>query len=108
MKGSSVSKLYRHFRLIFTSAVIFNSLTVPLAIAQENIPELTISKTVDQPTPTDGEPVLFEVTVTNPSETPAYDVRVKDVLPEGLAIPEGLAVSTDDGFIDEYGTTWFI
>jgi uncharacterized repeat protein (TIGR01451 family) len=102
-----MSFLVRHFRLIFTSAVIFNSLIVPLATAQESIPELTISKTVDQPTPADGEPVLFEVSVTSTGETPAYDVRVKDVLPQGLAIPEGLTIFTDDGFIDAYGT-WVI
>lgn len=102
-----MSFLVWHFRLIFTSAVIFNSLIVPLAIAQESIPELTISKTVDQPTPVDGEPVLFEVSVTNTGETPAYDVKVKDALPQGLAIPEGLAIFTDDGFIDAYGT-WVI
>ena len=102
-----MSFLVRHFRLIFTSAVIFNSLIVPLATAQEGIPELTISKAVDQPTPTEAEPVLFEVTVTNTGEAPAYDVKVEDVLPQGLAIPEGLAIFTDDGFIDPYGT-WVI
>jgi uncharacterized repeat protein (TIGR01451 family) len=57
------------------------SVTVP-----EQLVDIAVTKTVDHPTPTVGQTVVFTVSVTNTSSTfIATGVGLKDVLPAGLA-----------------------
>ncbi len=48
--------------------------------------DVSITKTVNNPTPNVGDVVIFTVTVTNSGPDPATDVQVTDLLPTGLTL----------------------
>ncbi len=53
--------------------------------------DLSLLKSVDNPTPNVGENVVFTITVSNAGPSPATSVQVKDLLPAGLTY------ASDDG-----------
>ncbi|MEQ8329861.1 MAG: hypothetical protein RH859_05280, partial [Longimicrobiales bacterium] len=53
--------------------------------------DLAVTKTVDNPTPNQGQNVVFTVTLTNNGPSEATNVRVSDVLPTGLTWAGGTA-----------------
>lgn len=67
--------------------------------------QVTLTKTIDNPSPTPGSPVEFEVTVEN-TGTDTRWVDVSDVLPEGLETPSGLAIFTSQGTYREDIGVW--
>jgi uncharacterized repeat protein (TIGR01451 family) len=68
--------------------------------------DLEITKTVDNPTPAAGNPVEYIITVTNLGPDAASDVVVTDLLPDTLAIPDGLAVFTSQGSYESQTGLW--
>ena len=76
--------------------------------AQEDTPELVIRKTVDNASPDGAQPVFFSISVTNQGRGPATGVIVAERLPEGLAIPDGLAAFTSSGYYDAITGLWEI
>ena len=72
------------FRVLVTIAMLAGILgmSVP-AMADSSLGDVGITKTVDNPTPNEGEIVIFTLTVTN-NQYLASGVTVLDVLPAGL------------------------
>jgi uncharacterized repeat protein (TIGR01451 family) len=68
--------------------------------------DLTLSKTVVPETPAAGEPVEFSIAVGNAGPDAASDVHVTELLPEGLAIPTGLAAFVSQGTYDAATGDW--
>ncbi|MFC2105366.1 lamin tail domain-containing protein, partial [Candidatus Bipolaricaulota bacterium] len=66
--------------------------------------DLAVIKTVDEPTPTEGDTIVWTVTVTNNGPVDATGVVLSDILPDGLAYVD------DDGAgsFNETSGNWFI
>lgn len=68
--------------------------------------DLTLSKSVVPETPAAGEPVEFNIAVGNTGPDAASDIHVTELLPEGLAIPTGLAAFVSQGTYDAITGDW--
>ena len=68
--------------------------------------DLVVSKIVNEPTPTPGSSVEFEVTITNDGPDSAVAIDVVDSLPSGLIIPVGMAPFTSQGNYDANSGLW--
>lgn len=75
---------------------------------QAEVLDLKIEKLVDNPVPIGAQPVEFTIVVTNVGEKPATGVIVEDRLPQGLAIPDGLAAFTSSGDYDSSKGLWVV
>ena len=75
---------------------------------QAEVLDLKIEKSVDNPVPIGAQPVEFTIVVTNVGEKPATGVIVEDKLPQGLAIPDGLAAFTSSGDYDSSKGLWVV
>ncbi|MFA5667606.1 MAG: DUF2341 domain-containing protein [Balneolaceae bacterium] len=62
-----------------------------ITISEPITPDLSIVKSVNNSTPIEGETITYTLTVTNPGEYIATDVRVTDVLPTGLTFVSSTA-----------------
>jgi uncharacterized repeat protein (TIGR01451 family) len=69
------------------------------------IADLSISQTVDNPTPNVGDMVTFNVTIANNGPAGATNVVVADLLPPGLTFVS--ALTTQGGYINATGQ-WFV
>ena len=69
-------------------------------------PDLEVRKSVDNPIPTQGQPVEFTVTVRNTGTIEAPSVTVKETLPPELRIPTGMAVFVSVGDFDPISNLW--
>ncbi len=81
-------------RRLFALAVGF-----PVMLAQA-APDLSVTKTVDNPQPGAGQPVEFTIELTNVGPDPALGAQVLDLLPTGTAIPDGAAAFPSVGVYD--------
>ena len=75
---------------------------------QAEVLDLKIEKSVNNPVPIGAQPVEFMIVVTNVGEKPATGVIVEDKLPQGLAIPDGLAAFTSSGDYDSSKGLWIV
>ncbi len=71
---------------------------IPVGIAFPESPiDLALTKTVNKTTPAVGATVTFTVAVTNNSNSPAFDIKISDPLPSGLAlVSAGVSLGTYD------------
>jgi uncharacterized repeat protein (TIGR01451 family) len=69
-------------------------------------PDLEIRKSVDNPTPTVGQPVEFTVAVRNTGTLVAPAFAVKESLPPELRIPVGMGVFVSSGYFDPVSNVW--
>lgn len=69
-------------------------------------PDIEITKTVDNPLPTPGQPVEFTIRARNVGDSAASPVNVVDRLPAGLQVPPGMAAWTSAGAFDASTGTW--
>ena len=70
--------------------------------------DLEVRKAVDDAVPDPGEPVAFTIDVRNLGTDVASDVHVRDLLPDGLAIPDGLAAFPASGSYDPVTGDWSV
>jgi uncharacterized repeat protein (TIGR01451 family) len=73
--------------------------------------DLTLTKTVDEANPVEGNEVEYTVTVTNTSSQPATNVVVTDIVPNGVTYKPGsisCGSSNNDTNPDSTGLTWNI
>ena len=68
--------------------------------------DLSLLKSVTPETPVAGEPVEFNIAVGNAGPDPASDIHVTELLPEGLAIPTGMAAFVSQGTYDAATGNW--
>ena len=68
--------------------------------------DLTLSKSVLPETPAAGQPVEFNIAVGNIGPDLASDIHVTELLPDGLAIPTGLAAFVSQGSYDAVTGDW--
>ncbi len=68
--------------------------------------ELSVSKSVTPETPSAGEPVEFNITVSNAGPDAAADIHVTELLPNRLVIPMGLAPFVSQGSYDAATGDW--
>jgi uncharacterized repeat protein (TIGR01451 family) len=71
-------------------------------------PDLSVTKTVDNPQPGPGQPVEFTIELTNTGPDPALSAQVLDVLPTGIAIPDGAAAFPSVGVYDPVTGVWTV
>ncbi len=71
-------------------------------------PDLEVTKTVDNPTPLNGEAVEFLIQVQNIGTDTAQDVHVQELLPSELALPVGLGAFPSTGFYDASTGDWSV
>ncbi len=71
-------------------------------------PDLSVTKTVDNPQPGAGQPVEFTIELTNAGPDPALSAQVLDVLPTGTAIPDGAAAFPSVGVYDPVTGVWTV
>lgn len=71
-------------------------------------PDLEVRKSVDNPTPTPGQPVEFTVMVRNAGAIGAPSLTVKESLPPELRIPTGMAVFVSVGDFDPISNLWTV
>jgi uncharacterized repeat protein (TIGR01451 family) len=71
-------------------------------------PDLDLAMAVDVAVPGPGQPVQFTVTLRNVGTDTATDVIVTDKLPDGLAIPAGMAAFTSVGSYDPVSGAWTV
>mgnify|MGYP003634062138 CR=1 FL=1 len=62
-----------------------------ITISEPKTPDLSLVKSVNNSTPIVGETITYTLTVTNPGEYIATDVRVTDVLPAGVTFVSSTA-----------------
>jgi len=76
-----------------------NSASVNMTITNAPITDLGLVLTLDNPTPGEGAPVDFQLTVTNNGPTPATSILVTDLIPAGLTFSDATTTSGtyDDG-----------
>ena len=55
------------------------------------VADITVSKTVDNSTPNEGEPIIYNVTVSNDGPSDASGVQVTDLLPGGVTYSASMA-----------------
>ena len=91
-------------------SIVFIALILGIAsvLAQVEELDLKIEKSVDNPVPIGAQPVEFRIVVTNVGEKPATGVIIEDKLPQGLAIPDGLAAFTSSGNYDSSMGLWVV
>ncbi len=70
--------------------------------------DLEVRKSVDDAVPDPGEPVAFTIDVRNLGTDVASEVHVRDLLPDGLAIPDGLAAFPASGSYDPVTGDWSV
>ena len=99
----------------FLFFLIFSLATCALAAAaldvgaQEIGPKVRISKSVENPAPSDPlQATEFTIEVSNIGDEPASDIKVLDELPSYLTIPEGMAAFTTTGQYDPISGNWEI
>ncbi|MCJ7557758.1 MAG: DUF11 domain-containing protein, partial [Gammaproteobacteria bacterium] len=83
------------------------ALVFPAILAQA-APDLSVTKTVDNPQPGVGQPVAFTVELTNVGPDPALSAQVLDLLPTGTAIPDGAAAFPSVGTYDPVTGVWTV
>ena len=71
-------------------------------------PDLSVTKTVDNPQPGVGQPVEFTIELTNVGPDPALSAQVLDLLPTGTAIPDGAAAFPSVGTYDPVTGVWTV
>ena len=92
---------------ILIENVVLTQFSVPDAL--NTISDLEITKIVDDPNPTAGSPVQFDVSVSNLGPDEATGVTVTDVLPTGMEIPLGMPPDPGAGTTyDETTGEWVI
>ncbi|MBT8144954.1 MAG: DUF11 domain-containing protein [Gammaproteobacteria bacterium] len=67
-----------------------------------------MTKLVTPEQPAAGEPVEFEITVSNSGDEEAIGIEVIDQLPAGLEIPPGMAAFVSQGFYDPASGQWSV
>jgi uncharacterized repeat protein (TIGR01451 family) len=67
--------------------------------------DLSLSKTVDDPTPNLGDTITFTVTLTNNGPSPATNVQVTDLLPAGLTL---VMATPSEGSYDAANGVWSV
>ena len=70
--------------------------------------DLRISKGVDDSFPASGNPVLFEIVVTNNGPDPTRTIEVTDRLPAGLVVPDALGIFLSQGDFDVASGAWTV
>lgn len=92
----------KHACRLFALALVF-----PAMLAQA-APDLSVTKTVDNPQPGPGQPVEFTIELTNTGPDAALSAQVLDVLPTGTAIPDGAAAFPSVGVYDPVTGVWTV
>ena len=78
------------------------------AILAQAAPDLSVTKTVDNPQPGVGQPVEFTIELTNVGPDAALSAQVLDMLPTGTAIPDGAAAFPSVGAYDPVTGVWTV
>ena len=68
--------------------------------------DLRIFKGVDNSFPASGNPVSFDIVVTNGGPDRSRSILVSDRLPDGLRVPDGLGIFLSQGTYDPAEGTW--
>lgn len=69
-------------------------------------PDIEVTKSVDTPLPTPGQPVEFTIRARNVGDAVASSVTVVDRLPPEMRIPPGMAAWVSAGAFDASTNTW--
>ncbi len=89
----------------FTLAAGENNLTIDAGIHIPLSADLSLTKTVDNETPDDGDVVNFTITVTNSGPHSATGVEVTDVIPTGL---DFISSTPSQGTYDDQSGIWTV
>ena len=70
--------------------------------------DISLSKTADNTSPDGSEVINFTIEATNIGQDSAFEVKVIDLLPSSMRIPEGFRASSSTGQYDPKTGIWFI